>query len=429
MPRRAAGLTALQVRTAKPGRYGDGDGLYLFVRSTEARFWVFRYVRCGKMREMGLGRAGADLNSVSLAEARVKAADLMKVVRSGIDPLDKRETEAAETKAATMNAAARAHTFSSAAEKFIIAHEAGWKNAKHKDQWRNTLTTYAYTHMGDISVAGVTTAHVLAALEPIWRVKSETATRVRGRIEKVLDYAKAVGWRTGENPAAWKGHLALTLPARSKVAKVQHHAALPWTEIAAFMDELRGQAGISARALEFAILTAARSGEVLGVRWGELDLAAKLWTVPSERMKAGVEHRVPLSAAALAVLKEMAAQRTDDTAWAFVFPGGKAGQSLSIMALTMTLRRMKRSDITPHGFRSCFRDWAGEATHTPREVAEAALAHSLKSKTEAAYARGDQFEKRRHLMNDWAAYRAEPFVSGGSVVPMRGRETAGATAG
>jgi integrase len=419
MPRRAEKLTAAGVRNAKPGRYGDGNGLYLFVRSVDARFWVFRYTpRGGKMREMGLGRAGDDRAAVSLASARDKAAELHKLVRAGIDPLAKREADEAAAKAAAQDAAARAHTFRQAAKKFIEAHEAGWKNEKHQDQWRNTLATYAYTHMGDIPVADVSTTHVLAVLEPIWRTKPETATRVRGRIEKVLDYAKAMGWRSGENPAAWKGHLALTLPARSKVAKVQHHAALPWPEIAAFMVQLREQAGTSARALEFAILTAARSGEVLGARWNELDMAAKLWTVPAERMKAGREHRVPLSTAALAVLKEMSALRIDEAPAAFVFPGGKGSRPLSNMALSMTLRRMKHGDITPHGFRSCFRDWAGEATNTPREVAEAALAHTLESKTEAAYARGDLFEKRRRLMDAWAAFCAKPPKQRGEVITL-----------
>jgi integrase len=413
MSRKAEGLTAAKVKTAAPGRYGDGNGLYLLVRSAEARFWVFRYTpKGGKMREMGLGPAGYERGDIPLTEARDKAEALLKKVRAGVDPLAQREADAKAALAEAQKAKIKAITFKEVAEKFMDAHEAGLRNAKHKDQWRNTMATYAYPVMGEMPVAEVDTGHVLAVLEPIWRVKSETAARIRGRIESVLDYARALGWRSGENPARWKGHLSNTLPSRAKVAPVEHHAALAWAQIGAFLPLLKAQTGVSARALEFTILTAARSGEVLGARWGEFDLAAKVWTVPGSRMKAGREHRVPLSAPALAVLTDMAKLRTDKDSDGFVFPGGQPGRPLSIMAMTMVLRRMKRGDLTVHGFRSCFRDWVGEATGTPREVAEAALAHALESKTEAAYARGDLFAKRRRLMDDWAKFTALPPRTG-----------------
>jgi integrase len=412
MGRKATALTAAKVKTAAPGRYGDGNGLYLFVRSAEARFWVFRFTRAGKMREMGLGRAGADNAAVTLAEARDRAAGLTKLVRAGIDPLDQRDAEAALAAAEAQKAAIRAISFRTVTDRYLAAHEKTWRNSKHRAQWRNTLDTYAHPHFGDVPVGDVGTEHVLAALEPIWRVKPETATRVRGRIESVLDYATARDWRCGENPARWRGHLANLLPARGKVAAVEHHAALPWAEIGDFLPVLRSQAGVAAKALQFAILTAARSGEVLGARWGEIDLAAKTWVLPAERMKAHREHRVPLSETALAVLTEMAKLRTADTADAFVFPGAQANRPLSIMAMTMALRRMKRGDLTVHGFRSTFRDWVGEATGTPREVAEAALAHVVAGKTEAAYARGDLFAKRVRLMDQWAKFCALPSRTG-----------------
>ncbi|MGH6986766.1 MAG: tyrosine-type recombinase/integrase [Caulobacteraceae bacterium] len=409
MGRKAQGLTAVKVKTAKPGRYGDGDGLYLFVRSADARFWVFRYTRAGRMREMGLGRAGDGDAAVKLADARDRAADLHKLVRAGIDPLDKREADAAKEAAEAQEAAVRRITFRTVTDRYLAAHEKSWRNSKHRAQWRNTLDTYANPHLGDLPVGDVATEHVLAALEPIWRTKPETATRVRGRIESVLDYAKARDWRTGENPARWRGHLANLLPPRSKIAPVEHHAALPWAEIGAFLPLLKAQAGVSVRALEFTILTAARSGEVLGARWGEIDFGAKVWTVPASRMKAGREHRVPLSSCAITLLEEMAKLRTSKSPEAFVFPGGRADRPLSIMAMTMTLRRMGRGDLTVHGFRSTFRDWVREVTGTPREVAEAALAHTVGDKTEAAYARGDLFAKRCRLMGEWARFGDLPL--------------------
>ena len=421
MPHKSNALTAAVVKNAKPGRYGDGNGLYLFVRSPQARFWLFRYTMPGaKMREMGLGRAGAGAADVTLAQARANAAALFKLVRAGTDPLAKRDADKAVAKAAAQDAAARAVTFRTVADRYLTAHHPSWRNAKHRQQWTNTLATYAYPHMGDLPAEEVATAHVLAALEPIWTTKPETAARVRGRIEAVLDYAKATDLRQGENPARWKGHLSQTLPARGKVAPVEHHAALPWKDVSAFLAALRGQAGIAARALEFTILTAARTGEVLGARWSEMDMDAKLWTVPAFRMKAGREQRFPLSEPDLAVLDAMAKLRTIDSPDTIVFPGGRDGMALSIMAMTMVLRRMKRGDLTVHGFRSTFRDWTAETTAYPREVAEAALAHTLGDKVEAAYRRGDLFNKRRHLMDDWADFCTAPDVGPvGNVVALR----------
>jgi integrase len=411
MGRKAEGLTAAKVNTARPGRYGDGNGLYLFVRSKAARFWVFRYTRNGKMREMGLGRAGPHDAAVKLADARDEAAKLLKLVRSGVDPLDKRAADAAQAAADAQAAAVRAITFRTVTERYLEAHEKTWRNPKHRSQWRNTLETYAHPHFGDISVGAVGTDHVLAALEPIWRTKPETASRVRGRIECVLDYATAREWRRGENPARWRGHLANLLPARSKVATVEHHAALAWQQIGAFLPLLRSQAGVAAKALEFLILTAARSGEVLGARWGEFDLQANIWSVPASRMKAGREHRVPLSVPAKAVLTAMKDLRKTDSAEAFVFPGAQDGRPLSIMAMAMVLRRMNHEDVTVHGFRSAFRDWAAERTSYAQHVVEMALAHTVSDKVEAAYRRGDLFEKRKRLMGEWARFSALPSVN------------------
>jgi len=398
------------VRTAPPGRYGDGNGLYLHVRAGTTgptRAWVFRYrMPGGKLRDLGLGNT----DILPLAEARQRALDLLRKVKAGADPLAERVAERAKARDVM--------TFGGVATLYVQAHEAGWKNAKHGQQWRNTLATYVLPAIGPHPVASIDTGAVMAILQPIWREKPETASRVRGRIESVLDFATARGWRTGDNPARWRGHLDNLLPAASKVARVQHHAALPWRQMGAFMASLDGQDGIAPLALRFAILTATRTGETVGATWGEIDLAEKVWTIPPERMKAAREHRVPLSSGALAVLTRAASLRMDQTAAAPVFPGGRPGKPLSNMALLMLLRRMERSDLTAHGFRSTFRDWCGESTNHPREVAEAALAHTLKDKAEAAYARGDLMEKRRRLMEDWATFCARPAPAG-EVVPMR----------
>ena len=401
MPARAAGVSVQQAKRAAPGRYGDGDGLYLLVRSPEVAFWVFRYTRSGRLREMGLGRARGN-DKVELAAARERVRGLRAVIRSGHDPLEQRDVELERAKAQAQQAAIAAITFRTVADQYVKVHKPGWQNTKHATQWTATLATYVYPHFGDVPVADVGTEHVLAALHPIWSTKPETAARVRGRIESILDYAKAMSWRAGENPATWRGHLVKLLPSRARVAPVEHHAALPYAEIGGFMADLRAQAGVAARVLEFAILTAARSGEVLGATWGEIDLEGRTWTIPAGRMKAKREHRVPLSGPALVLLSEMAKLRASHDRGEYVFPGAAARRPLSNMAMAMVLRRMRREEITVHGFRSTFRDWTAEKTSVPNEVAEAALAHVVGDKVEAAYRRGDLFEKRRELMEGWA---------------------------
>jgi integrase len=406
LPKKAVGLTARQVQTKGPGLYADGGGLYLRVTPTEARMWLYRFQMHGRRRDMGLGPT--DL--YSLAEARQKALEARKLVAEGVDPIEARQ---AKRSAAAVDAA-KGMTFRACAEAYINAHRSGWRNPKHAAQWPATLDAYAYPHFGSLPVQAVDVGLVLKAVEPIWTEKPETASRVRGRIESVLDWATARGNRQGENPARWRSHLENLLPPRSKVRRVEHHAALPYAEIAAFVADLRQQEGIGARALEFAILTAARTGEVIGARWDEINLAERLWTVPAERMKAGKEHRAPLSDAALAIVEKMAAIRQGD----HVFPGGKAERPISNMAMLMSLRRMGRGDLTAHGFRSTFRDWAAEATNFPAEVAEMALAHTVGDKLEAAYRRGDLFEKRREIMAAWANFIDRDKTA--TVVPMRG---------
>lgn len=385
-------LTALGVAKLKtPGMYGDGGGLWLQVTGKGGKSWIFRFTLDGKSREMGLGSA----ITFSLAEAREKALTCRKLCAERIDPIESRN---ARREAARIEAA-KAITFRQCATAYIEAHKAGWRNAKHAAQWAATLNTYAHPAFGDLPVQAVDTALVMKAVEPIWATKPETATRVRGRIESILDWAATRGFRRGENPARWKGHLANLLPKRSRVKKVEHHAALPFAEVRAFMKVLGEQPGVSAQALAFTILTAARTGETIGATWSEIDLDAGVWTVPAERMKAGAEHRVPLSDPALQILREMEAIRLGE----FVFPGGKRGRPLSNMAMLKTLERMSRDDLTVHGFRSSFRDWASETTAFPSEVVEAALAHTIESKVERAYRRGDLFQKRRELMSAWAA--------------------------
>jgi integrase len=394
-------LTALKVERLRdqPGMHADGGGLYLQVKNGGVS-WVLRYQLAGRTRYMGLG----PLALFGLKEARAKALEAKRLKHEGTDPLEARR----QARMRLRLDVAKAVTFKQAVERYIAAHKAGWRNAKHGDQWASTLATYAEPLMGAFPVQRIDTALVLKVLEPIWAEKPETASRVRGRIEAILDWAKVRGYREGENPARWQGHLDQLLPSRTKVRQVEHYAALPYTEIAAFMRALRQQDGIAARAFEFAILTLARTGEVLGARTNEIDVTAKIWTVPAGRMKAGREHRVPLSERALLVLDEMKALRpageAQDEAAAFVFPGAKRGKPLSNMAFLMLLRRMGRDVLTAHGFRSTFRDWAAESTGFPAEVAEMALAHTVGDKVEAAYRRGDLFEKRRRLMAAWAAF-------------------------
>lgn len=401
-------LSALKVdRAKKAGYYSDGGGLYLQVTGSGAKSWLFRFMLSGRAREMGLG----PLHTVSLAEARIKAADCRKQLLEGIDPIEARKS----ARDAARLAATKSITFQKCADAYVEAHRAGWKSAKHAEQWENTLATYAFPVFGSLPVAGVDTALVMKCLEAIWASKAETASRLRGRIESVLDWAAVRGYRHGENPARWKGHLDKLLPARSKIAKVEHHAALPYTEIGAFMKALREQEGYSPRGLEFAILTATRTSETLNATWGEFDRKAGIWTIPAERMKAGKEHRVPLSARALEILKAMREVKQND----YVFPGARVNRPLSNMALLMVLRRMGRGDLTVHGFRSTFRDWAAEMTAYPSEVAEMALAHTVGDKTEAAYRRGDLFEKRRRIMQDWALYCDQEPVRSSKVTKIR----------
>lgn len=391
-------LTALKVKSlAQPGRFGDGGGLWLQVRDSDHRSWLFRYTGAAGQRQMGLG----PFPDVSLAEAREAARLARAKVRQGVDPIDERNA-ARETAKAAARDSSRAPTFRAVADRYLASHEDSWRNEKHRWQWRQTLEV-ACEEIGDTPVAAIATGDVMRVLEPLWREKTETAARLRGRIESVLDFAGARGWRMGENPARWRGHLAKLLPAPSKVAKVEHHSALPWPEIGAFMAELRLQDGAAARALEFTILTAARTGESIGATWPEIDMAAAQWTVPAARMKAGRDHRVPLSGAAVALLSAVGPAR-DDRDRACIFPGGRPGKPLSNMSMLMLLRRMGRPKLTVHGFRSTFRDWCAESTDYPREVAEQALAHALGDKVEAAYRRGDLFGKRRQLMEDWAAF-------------------------
>ena len=386
-------LSAAKVRSVKkPGYYLDGRGLYLQVRGETSKSWLLKYSIDKRPRAMGLGSAF----DFSLAEAREERDSLRKLIKRGVDPL---EQKAADKQAAKVEAA-RAITFRAAADRFIASKRKGWKNKKHADQWLATLKTYAYPVIGDLPVQSVDTGLVMKILDPIWSTKTETASRVRGRIESVINSAKAYGEFIGENPARWKGNLEATLAKTSDVATKKNQPALSYAEMPAFLQELRSREGIAAAAMEFLILTAARTGEVLGATWDEFDLRKSVWTIPAERMKGGKEHQVPLSPPAVAVLERMSELQTGE----FVFFGQSSGRSLSNMALLVLLRRMKRTDITSHGFRSTFRTWAGDETNFPREVIEKALAHLVGDETERAYDRGDLFDKRRKLMDAWGAF-------------------------
>jgi integrase len=393
-------LTAIAVnRQTNPGTYGDGGGLYLKV-SEGGKSWLFRFKLHGKATWMGLG-AVADY---SLAEAREKARACRRMVAEGVNPIDQRR----EAQEAAREA--QRQTFQAVAERCIAAHKAEWRNAKHAAQWESTLSLYAYPHFGSRPVQSVAVSHVLAALEPIWTEKPETASRVRGRIEAVLDYATARKLRSGENPARWRGNLDHLLPRRSKVARVKHHAAAPYTDIPALMTKLEKSNGTAALCLRFAILTAARSGEARGATWGEIDMEAAVWNVPGERMKAGREHRVPLSTPVLAILREMAQLGANPSG--LVFPGQARGKPLSDVAVSKALRAAGGDGFTVHGCRSSFRQWVAEQTAYPSDVAEMALAHTNKDKVEAAYQRSDLFEKRRRLMDDWGTYATTPAAHG-----------------
>lgn len=384
MARKSNLLTAKAVDAAKsPGRYSDGGGLYLIITKALNRKWVFRYIFDGKARELGLG----SLKSVTLAQARARADAARRKIADGIDPIEEKRAVVVEIP-----------TFGECADDYIETHKASWKNEKHIAQWQMTLREYA-APLRKLPVDKVDTEAVLKVLKPIWLKKNETASRLRGRIESVLNAAKAKGFRSGENPALWRGHLDQLLPKTSSLAR-GHHKALPIDELPSFMAALRARPELSARALEFAILTAARSGEALNAAWSELDLENEVWTIPAERMKAKREHRVPLCGRALEILRELREVATDNP---YVFPGRKPNRPLSDMALEMTLRRMK-VDVTAHGFRSTFKDWSMEHTAHPGELSEMALAHAVRDKTEKAYRRGDLFKKRHALMADWDAF-------------------------
>jgi integrase len=392
---------------SKRGRYADGGGLYLQVSKNGAKSWLFRFALNGRSRQMGLG----SLNTFSLPEAREAALQCRKLLHDGIDPIEARKAERGQRRVD----AATLMTFEECAEEYISAHSPAWTNIKHINQWRNTLKTYVYPIFGDLPVQNIETGLVMKVLQPIWTTKTETASRIRGRIESILDYATSLKYRTGENPARWKGHLDNLLPKRVKIQKIKHHSALPYTEIGAFMETLGNHEAVSARGLEFLILTAARTGEVIDATWDEISLDESVWTISADRMKGGVEHRVPLSQAALKILGCIKKIRVSE----YVFPGGKKNRPLSNMAFLQLLKRMERGDITGHGFRSTFRDWAAERTSYPNEVAEMALSHAISSKVEAAYRRGDLFDKRRKMMDAWAGYCST--IEGeneGSVIPF-----------
>jgi integrase len=379
----------------KSGRHSDGGGLYLNVTPAGSKSWLFMWAREGKRREMGLG----PYPDVGLSKARVRANECRQLVADGRDPIEERDRE-------------EAPTFGDAADDFIKTMKSEFRNAKHIAQWEMTLKVYAKPIRAK-TVDKITTEDVLKVLKPLWLEKPETASRLRGRIERVLDASKAQGHRAGENPARWRGHLDSLLPKRQKLSR-GHHAALAYSDVPAFMVALRAWLGTSARALEFLILTASRSGEVLLAKWEEVDMEAKIWTVPAERMKAGREHRVPLSATSFDLITRMHNQRVND----FIFPGMKKDRPLSVMSMAMLMRRMEYSAFTVHGFRSAFRDWAGDSTTFPREVAEAALAHTVGDETERAYRRSDALAKRRKLMDAWERYLGAA-VEKSNILPMK----------
>ena len=400
-------LSAKTVASKKhAGLYCDGGGLYLQVTPSGSKTWIFRYRSplTQKLRDMGLG----PIHSVGPPEARQRAAAKRALIQSGLDPIEAREEE---TRRRAVEAA-KAISFSQCAAAYIESHKAGWRNAKHADQWTNTIKTYAEPVIGPLPVQDIDTRLVLKILEPIWVSKSETASRLRGRIESILDWAKARSYRSGENPARWKGHLSQLLPALSKKERVTHHAAMPFAEVGALISRLRELSGVTARCLEFTILTAARTNEAINATPEEFDLTGATWTIPASRMKAKREHRVPLSPRAVEIVREMLALKAEH-----IFPGAKRGKPISNMAMLNLLERMG-VDVTTHGFRSSFRDWAAERTSFPHEVCEMALAHTISNAAEAAYRRGDLLEKRQKLMQAWSDFLTSPRLEG-AVIPMQ----------
>jgi integrase len=411
MPRPVHKLSQIQLSRAMKRQctLNDGGGLYFVSRPPNGASWMFRFSRHGKDRWMGLGQ----YPTVGLADARNRATDARRLLIDDIDPIENRRQQRTQTRLEL----ARRMTFAQCAVEYITSHKMAWRNSKHRAQWDATLKTYAHPLIGSLPVAAVDTSLVMKVLQPIWNAKPETASRLRGRIEAILNWATASEFRTGPNPARWRGHLDNLLPARSKIARVEHHAALPYADVPGFMVKLRQQEGLAARALEFLILTATRTGEVIGARWSEINLRDKLWTIPAERMKAGKEHRVPLSPRAVKILEAIRPGPHEPDA--FVFSGNKAKKPLSNMAFLMLLRRMERKGLTAHGFRSTFRDWCAERTNFPNEVCEMALAHTVGSKVEAAYRRGDLLDKRRRLMTAWSDYCGTIPATEVNVVSMR----------
>lgn len=416
MPKVAKELSALEVKNLPPGSHAVGGvaGLLLEVSSTGGKTWLLRIRTGTKRREIGLG----GYPSTSLSEARQKARAVRQQIAEGQDPVAQRQAQ----KAALLAQQASLKTFAWCVDSYLDGMEGQWKNAKHAAQWRSTLETYANPIIGKLAVQSIALPHILDVLNqaqadkgnaPLWDAKNETASRLRGRIEKVLDWATVHGYRDGLNPARWKGHLDAILKAPNKIQKTEHHKAIPYAEMNPFMKALRQQEGTGARALEFAILCAARSGEVRGATWAEFDLKKGLWTIPGERMKAGKPHTVPLSKQALQLIA--AIEPTAGTDLVFPSPRGKV---LSDMTLTAVMRRMQLEAV-PHGFRSTFRTWGGEQTAYPRDMLEFSLAHTLENKVEAAYMHGTQIEKRRKLMQDWADYVDLPQAHGGNVIPLK----------
>jgi integrase len=401
-------LSNLKVERAKrPGMYADGGSLYLRVAEGGSKQWIFRYTVNGRNRDMGLG----PVHTLTLAEARERATEARKLRLDGIDPIANKRARVAALRAAD----AKAKTFADCVKGFIEDNESSWTSVKHRRQWETSLIKYTYPILGSLPVAAIDTPLVLRVLKPIWDAKRETASRLRGRIENVLGWATVHHYRSGDNPARWNGLLEHALPA---VVKGDHHAALPYTQVASFMQALRKDTGIVARALEFITLTAVRLGEATGATWDEIDLEAKTWTIPASRMKADQEHRVPLSDAAISVLKTVREIRQSD----YVFAGFKPGRPIGGDALRELIKKLAGADVTVHGLRSTFRDWAAEQTNVQREVAEVALAHAIPDAVEAAYRRGDLFDKRRKLMGAWAAYCAKVETDAGKVVALaRGR--------
>lgn len=398
MARLAKRLSSLTLKKdLAPGLYADGDGLYLQVSEHKTKAWVFRFMRGGVPRKMGLGPVSTQPGDarISLAQARLKAGEARGLLIDGVDPIEARKFRRAQ---AALEAA-KTTSFRKCAEQYIKDNKPGWKNEKHAAQWESTLLTYVYPTLGSLPVGGVDTELVLKVLRPIWHEKPETASRVRGRVETILDWSKAHGYRDGENPARWRGHLENVLPAKNKISTVTHHKAMPYSDVPAFMAQLRAKIEISARALEFTVLTAARTGEAIGARPAEFNLSARLWTVDPSRMKGGKEHRVPLSDRAVEIVRPLLANGCE-----FVFEGARPGRPLSNMAMLEMLRGMKGDGLTVHGFRSAFYDWGHDLTGHPKELLDIALAHVVADKVEAAYRRSDMFEKRQRLMADWADF-------------------------